>query len=265
MIIPIIVIFIVIDLLFGMVKGVSSSLFGSHREISYEYAEENIDYDEAAFQTYANERYEEVFSASNAYEDNLLIVFLTNEEADGYYTIAWVGDNIRSEINNMFGDEDTEFGSAMMNSINTSYYAYSLDSNLASMMEQMTKEVEGLHLDSSFKSESNNNGRIKSRVINYTDLDITAATVNTALEQFTSQTGIPAVIVVDSMDAVFGGQSDIMGSQKTQKSWLSVPNLIILCLVIVLVIVVISQVAAARKRKKEEDDFTKYNSNTWDQ
>lgn len=264
MIIPIIFIFIVIDLLFGMVKGVSSSLFGSHGEISYEYAEENIDYDEATFQTYANERYEEVFSASNAYEDNLLIVFLTNEEADGYYTIAWVGDNIRSEINNMFGDEDTEFGSAMMASINTSYYAYSLDSNLASMMEEMTKEVAGLNLDSSFKTESNNNGKIKSRVINYTDLDITAATVNTALEQFTNQTGIPAVIVVDSMDAVFGGQSDITGSQKTQKSWFSVPNLIILFLVIVLVIVVISQAAAARKRKKEEDDFTKYNSNTWD-
>ena len=58
-----------------------------------------IIYNEPAFQDYANEQYAREFGGSSAYEDNILIVFLTNEQSDGYYSIAWVGDNIDTEIN----------------------------------------------------------------------------------------------------------------------------------------------------------------------
>ena len=67
-------------------------------------------YDNKELEDYAMEQYIAEFGDSgDAYEDNLLVVFLTNENADGYYTIAFVGDNIKTEIRDMFGNEYTEF------------------------------------------------------------------------------------------------------------------------------------------------------------
>lgn len=163
-----------------------------------------IRYDEAAFQEYANTQYAAEFGASSAYENNLLLVFLTNEEADGYYAIAWVGDNIRSEINELFGDEYTAFGRAVTNSINDEYYAYSLGSNLAAVMDKMTDEVARLNLESSFRSGSGDASPIPSHLTNHTTLSISEESVGNALKSFTEETGIPTVIVVDTMENVFG-------------------------------------------------------------
>ena len=230
----------------------------------------------------------------------MLIVFLTNESADAYYTIAWIGDNIRNEINYMFGDEYTEFGDAMLRSINDSYYAYSLDANLASVMEIMTGKIVELNLDSSFKSESYNAGTVESHVTNYTDFDLTEETINISLRKFTEETGIPAVIVIDSMESVFHyEETDSESEQDEVENWedlqeendienvpnnedsevfgdmvdveqpaeqkISVPVLIVIVLVIVLVIIIITLVVSARKRKREDEDFLKYNSRTYDE
>lgn len=163
-----------------------------------------ITYDEQVFQDYANKRYAEEFSTSSAYEDNILIVFLTNEDADGYYTIAWVGDNIRGEINELFGDETTAFGHVMHSSINAEYYNYSLSSNLAAVMEKMTARVEGLGLSSSFRSKAVRNTIVESHLTNYTELPISKEIVDGACQSFTEKTEIPVVIVVDTMENVFG-------------------------------------------------------------
>lgn len=259
---------------------------------------DGVYYDEVTFQDYANSRYEELFGASSAYEDNLLIVFLTNKSADGYYTIAWIGDNIHNEINYMFGDEYTEFGQAMLDSINDTYYAYSLDSNLASVMEIMTDKIVELNLDSSFKSESYNDNSVESHVVNDTDFDVTEETVNIALQKFTEATGIPAVIVIDSMESVFGYEEfpydeedewtedfdqledfdhledfenpdefdEIIEPEKpVMEKETATKLLIIIGLVIVLVVIIVSLIVSARKRKKEDEDFIKYNSRTYDE
>ena len=61
------------------------------------------DYNEAALQAYADDCYQEHFGdCYETYEDNVLILFLANEESDGYDCIAWVGDNVQYEINDMF-------------------------------------------------------------------------------------------------------------------------------------------------------------------
>ncbi len=163
-----------------------------------------ISYDERVFQEYANEEYRKAFADSSAYEDNLLIVFLANEECDGYYCIAWVGDNIHHDINAMFGDEYTAFGQTMLQSINSEYYAYSLDSNLAQVMVTMKDRVGALGLKSSFVSSGNQSHMSDSKLVNYTNIELTPATVNNALENFTEETGIPVVIVVNTMENVFG-------------------------------------------------------------
>lgn len=181
--------------LFGFLSSSLSNIAGGGR----------VEYDEAKMQRYADKQYEAEFGSTSSYEDNLLIVFLTNEDADGYYAIAWVGDNIRGEIADMFGDETTEFGRALLSSVNDTYYAYSLDSNLASAIDKMTDKVTSLGLDSSFRSGGGHSGSYASHVTNKTKLSITDATVNGSLENFTDKTGIPIVIVVDTMRSAFGG------------------------------------------------------------
>ena len=163
-----------------------------------------VTYDESTFQNYANMRYAEEFSTHTAYENNILLVFLTNEECDGYYCIAWVGDNIASEINAMFGDEYTAFGQAVRGSINSEYYEFSLSSNLAMVMDKMTANVTRLGLSSSFRREISNSDPAPSRVVNYSKVSITNETVDLALADFTEATDIPTVIVVDTMENVFG-------------------------------------------------------------
>ena len=162
-----------------------------------------VSYDEATFQEYANTEYYKAFGNSDATEDNILIVVLTNEESDGYYCIAWVGDNVKDDVNLMFGDETTPFGQSMIASV-PDYYAYSLDSNLATVMNTMSNKIAKLGLESSFKKTYSHANSPESHLVNYTELSLTEATVNDALESFTEETDIPVVIVVEDMEDVFG-------------------------------------------------------------
>ncbi len=175
------------------------------------YNEEQVydgEYSESLFQKYTNERYEAIFGKSTCYEDNILIVFLTTEANDGYYTIAWVGDNVNYQITDMFGNEQTELGDAMTTSI-SDYHGYSLGSNLAQVIDKMTDKVVALGLDSSFKEESDRTTVAYSEIYNYSNCKFTVDTVNNSLENFTEKTGIPICIVVDNETTVFGGSNTV--------------------------------------------------------
>ena len=169
--------------------------------VTINFGEEDM-YNEATMQDYANDKYMQYFGSSSAVEDNILLVFLTNEACDGYYTIAWVGDNIEDDINYMFG-EYTEYGEALYNNIDE-YFAYSLDSDLADVIETMTKHITDLGLSSSFYWESDRSNLADSKFVNMTSMDLTTEIVHRALVDFTDKTGIPMVIVVDSAEKVFG-------------------------------------------------------------
>ena len=169
--------------------------------ITIDFGEEDM-YDEATMQEYANDKYMQYFGSSSAVEDNILLVFLTNEACDGYYTIAWIGDNIADDINYMFG-EYTEYGDALYNNVDE-YFAYSFDSDLADVIETMTKHITNLGLDSSFYWESDRSNLADSKFVNMTSMDLTTEIVHIALTDFTAKTGIPMVVVVDSAEKVFG-------------------------------------------------------------
>ena len=169
--------------------------------ITIDFGEEDM-YDEATMQDYANDKYMQYFGSSSAVEDNILLVFLTNEACDGYYTIAWIGDNIADDINYMFG-EYTEYGDALYNNVDE-YFAYSFDSDLADVIETMTKHITNLGLDSSFYWESDRSNLADSKFVNMTSMDLTTEIVHIALTDFTAKTGIPMVVVVDSAEKVFG-------------------------------------------------------------
>ena len=190
---PFILILIAAVVLFAVVGGA----FGSIAEGG------TTDYQERVFQDYANAEYKKAFGASTAYEDNILIVFLTNEEADGYYYIAWVGNHVSSDVNAMFGGENSPLENAMYNSINTEGYWYSLGSNLAMAIDEMTENVQALGNTNSFTCPEEH-VQVPSKMVNYGDYDISEETVNTALQNFTEKTGITIAIAVNDMDEVFG-------------------------------------------------------------
>ena len=232
---PFLLVIVAVVLLVGtLTSGFSTLLAGGETQ-----------YNEERFQDYADEQYAAAFGANSAgYEDNLLLVFLTEEDYEGYYCIAWVGDNIRSDINRLFGDEYTVFGRVVNQSV-ASNYKYSLDSNIAQVMEMMTDEVLALGGDSSFKTEPTGE-HAASRLIDYTagkgELSLTESTVNDALEGFTEATGIPAVVVVDHIDSVFS---------KTLTTE-SVLVLILAVILIVIAIVMLVRWFRNRERKTEE-------------
>ena len=177
--------------------GILGGAFGSVAEGGV------TDYGEREFQEYADKEYAKAFGASTAYEDNILLVVLTNEDADEFYYIAWVGDHIKPSITEMFGNEYTELGRAMGDSISTSGYWYSLDSGLAMAVDKMATHIENEGLSSSFTCTEKHN-QVESSLINYGEFEISEATVETALRDFTERTGITLSIVVNDMDEVFG-------------------------------------------------------------
>ncbi len=191
-------------ILIGFVMFSIMGTKNTYRDWNVIYPEQGIVYDEATMQDYANEKYNQYFGESTAYEDNILLVFLANQEADGYYTIAWVGDNIDYSINEMFG-EYTEYGEALSNHINTNYFAYSLDTDLAAVVKEMAGHIIDLGLESSFVSQSDRSVLARSKFANFTNFDLSADIVDSALKMFTDSTGIPMVIVADYAENVFGG------------------------------------------------------------
>ncbi len=161
-------------------------------------------YDEMQLQDYADSEYAAEFGDTKNYEDNILIVFLVeDEEFYDYAFIAWVGDNIKPQIQNMFGNEDTKFGRAIeISAINSDTYKYSLDSGIAAVMTTMQGHIEALGLESNFSTQNEGN-EYKSHLTNKTSIDLTETTVNNALEEFTAKTGIPVVVIVEDIEDVF--------------------------------------------------------------
>ncbi len=219
----------------------------------------SVAYDEGTMQNYADGKYRQYFASSSAYEDNILLVFLANEAADGYYTIAWVGDNIDYSINSMFG-EYTEYGDALSQHINTDYFGYSLDTDFARVIEEMTKSIETLGLESSFVGESDKSNIPTSKFVNLTSFDLSVDVVDKALNDFTAKTGIPCVVVVDYAERVFG-KNESGSEQNSLSTELPTDSAIIIFVLvgvalvgIVVALVVASKNGKKTKPKKDKDE-----------
>ena len=226
------ILILVLMLVFAMCNGVTVT-------------QEGHGYNEDVFQDYANSQYQQVFGSS-AYEDNLLIVFLTDEYCEDFYYIAWVGDHIDSDIRLLLGDNDTALGWAMSRCISYTSYRYSLDSDLALVMDTMAEEISSLGLDSSFTCTENHSGTA-SRLVNYSNVELTEQTVNDSLAAFTETTGIPTVIVVEDMADVFGGS-------ETETS-ISAGSVLMFVLIVGAVAVVVWLIT---KKKKADPGTPKY-------
>ena len=218
-----------------------------------------IYYDENTYQDYANAQYAEYFGEFDDYEDGLVIVFAVEDE--NYYDyayIAWMGDNIALDINEMFGASGTKFGNAIESSaINSGSYKYSLDSGIAVVMKKMQDHIAALGLDSSYTCNHQYND-YESHLVNKTDLDVAPDTVNSALVSFTQATGIPVVVVVEDAEEILPKNFDYF-------------SVIIATVLIIIAIVLIVKAVKNRKSKNSEDDgsykgnngYNNNNNNDW--
>lgn len=213
----------------------------------------SVYYNEEKFQDYANEQYMEAFGDSTAYEDNILIVLLVeDEDYDDYNFIAWVGDHVDRDINYMFGAEHTELGRAIRNSaIHSDSYKYSLSSGLAAVVDDMTKHIVARGLESSFICNENH-VQVESRLINDSEIAISDSTVNRAIESFAEKTGISLVVVVEDQEEVFGRR---MAS-------IDIFFVIIgIGLIVLAIVLVVKGIKARRAQKEKEGDDSTYRPN----
>ena len=160
-------------------------------------------YDEETFQDYANANYYDHFSDTVTEEDGVMIIILTYEDNQELAYVAWVGDNLESSVNDIFGVDD-EFGIYLERTVNIDNYKYSISKDLSKVMNHMATEVGSLDLDSPFVEQHDMSGAPRSVLINRSELDMNKNTVESALEKFTEDTGIPCAILVDKAEAVFG-------------------------------------------------------------
>ena len=207
-----------------------------------------IAYDENAFQDYANEQYYAEFGAEKDSEDQLLLVFLIEDEQyHDYAYIAWCGDHINGRINAMLGAEGTRLGSAVQNSaINASSYKYSLDSGIAQVIGTMQEHIEALGLASSLSCDSAPSD-YRSHLINRANIEMTDETVNAALEDFTAATGIAVAVVVEDADEVLPRDFDY------------VSVFIALLFLVIAVVMIVQAVKQKDKKKRDGDNDDNYN------
>lgn len=213
-----------------------------------------IQYDEEVFQDYANDQYKREFGSSTAFEDNLMLVFLADEEHYEYYYIAWVGDHIDPEISNMLGNNQTELGRIMERSINQTNYKYSLDSNLATVIRTLTDEIQDLGLESSYVCQEDR-GQVDSHLTNYTTLELTESTVNDALNAFTDATDIPIVILVDDIVDVFGTQKTISAPKGSASAGTKSILLVVVGFAFVVAMIVGIKLLSDKKKQRDQQDF----------
>ena len=201
-----------------------------------------ITYNENALQDYANAQYFAEFGGEKDSEDQLLLVFLIEDEQYyDYAYIAWCGDHIQGKINSMFGAEGTRLGSAIQNSaINGSSYKYSLDSGIAQVMSTMQGHIEALGLESSFTCDSAPS-KYDSRLINRAHIEMTEDTVNAALADFTEATGIAVAVVVEDAEEVLPRSFDYV-------------SVFIALVFLVIAVVMLVQAAKQRGRRKRNGE-----------
>ena len=166
-----------------------------------------IEFNNEKLEDYADAQYGKIFGSSTAYEDNILLVFVTDEEYYDYAYIAWVGDHIDPSITELYGNNYTALGQSMESRVNATSYKYSLDTDLARVIADMKKATsDSVAGESPFSDYCTDmqHVQVKSAVINNTDLPVTASVIGVALDSFTQQTGISISVVIEDAEDIFG-------------------------------------------------------------
>ncbi|MBR3845660.1 MAG: hypothetical protein IKM40_03710 [Clostridia bacterium] len=190
----------------------------------------NIIYDERTFQGYADSEYFNAFSATEDYENNILLVYTVYEGYDGFECIAWIGNNVPTSIDEMMT------GSAISSGI-SDYYEFQLSKGIAMSVDKLTDRApaSSASVDTRF-----------SKLTNYSSLEMNKETVNKALVAFAEKTGINiAVVVVDG--------ADVFGVTESGDAGFAIFGLLF---IVAIIIIIIASSRSKGKNNKEKNDTT---------
>ena len=172
--------------------------------------QKTVDYSESAAEDYALEQYEQAFGGEKGYEDKILLAFFTYEDGLEYRYITMNGDHLTNRVYNMMlGDSRSALSKAMRANISSTSYETTLGRNLSGVVEDLTGSVGAETKIFTCSETTHADG--KSYLRNDSGLTVNAEMVNAALADFTAQTGIEMVIVVDEAAEVFGYETPIPG------------------------------------------------------
>ena len=188
----------------------------------------NIVYDEAAFQKYANQQYYNAFSQTDEYEENILLVFVVFEGYEGYDCIAWGGNEIDYETNNLFG---YDFQNVVKGEI-PDYYEFAMTQSLKNIIYLMTQKV-------SVRPASSAEGYDTSfsRVYNDSELEINKLTVENELKAFTEKSGYPISVAIVDGEKIYGELGKDGTAPKDNE--INTGETIVLALIVLVIILII--------------------------
>ena len=160
-----------------------------------------VKYKESTFYEFANSQYYELYSETENYEGNILLVFAVYNDRDGYSRydfVAWGGYDIDTKIDNLFG---AFFRNVVKEEIPT-HYENAMTKSFKNIINQMTLKVSVVAEPSNEAVEAE-----FSRLHNKSSLSIQETVVNDELIRFAQETGINISIVVEDGIDIFGAQN----------------------------------------------------------
>ena len=144
---------------------------------------------EQTLHEYANQQYQSIFSRSNRYENNILFLYVVDDECETFDAIAWVGDDVPSRTNLKLD------GYTISKHVNENYYKYQLSSGISMSIEELIPVID----KANYKSTN------ISTVINNSNLSINQAQIETVLQDLSTTRGYGVAVVIADYDDVFGG------------------------------------------------------------
>ena len=91
---------------------------------------------EKALHEYANQQYQSIFSRSNRYENNILFLYVVDDDCETFDAIAWVGDDVPSKTNLKLD------GYTISKHVNENYYKYQLSSGISMSIEELIPVID---------------------------------------------------------------------------------------------------------------------------
>ena len=166
-----------------------------------------IVYNEQVASYYTESNYNDIYGTSSARNDNLLIVFLANEDCDQFYCFPMAGENIRKDVASVFSGKESAFGKALLEKIDLDRgYEYTLNDDLIYIIGKAEEKISSLNIASPFKNPSDRTNVVESHVVNNTTIELSSS-LDMALKDFTEETGIAITVIVDKAETVLGLKS----------------------------------------------------------
>lgn len=162
---------------------------------------QRVSYDESRFEAFASRQYDQVFSDSAAYEDNLLLALLVYEDHRDFSYMTWVGDHICGETFGLLGGNETLLGQTLENEIGYGYGS-SLSTDLEHTLDALADGITALSPEGSHTCTEDHSGT-DSYLVNNSALALHSSRLNNALADFTQRTGIPIVLIVEDAVDIF--------------------------------------------------------------